>query len=100
MFDWVDNALTEIKNTLNDVVDTLVNILVDRATQAMEAIGLVDLWNDLLQTSVIESLLGYAPLAHRLIHWDIISTVAVAEIAIIVALVTFKVIVKAIPTIW
>ena len=100
MWDWVDNALTEIKNTLNDVVDTLVNIFVSRATQAMEALGLADLWNDLLQTQIIESLLAYAPLAHRLIHWDIVSLVAVTEIAIIVAIVTFKIIVKAIPTIW
>ena len=96
MFDWVDDALDAIKELFND----LLNTLVDLASGALTDLGIADLWNDLLQTDVINSLLTYAPLADKLIQWHVVTIIFTAEFAILISLVTFKVIVKLIPTVW
>ena len=70
------------------------------AVSALDSLGISDLWNDLLQTEAIGTLLSYAPLADKLVNWSVVSGVIAAEFAILIALVTFKIIVKAIPTVW
>jgi hypothetical protein len=96
MFDWVSDAIDSIKEIFYDIVD----FFVDMASQALQSIGLAQAWDDLLATGAIQTLLSYAPLADKLISWEIITAVTVAEMTILLGLVTFKVVVKMIPTIW
>lgn len=96
MFDWVTDAIEAIKNIFYDIVD----FFVEMASDAMSAIGLTDAWESLLNTGAIQGLLTYAPLADKLIMWEVVSAVLIAEMTILLGLVSFKVIVKLIPTVW
>ena len=96
MFDWVSDALEFIKGIFYDIVIWFV----DLASDAMVSVGLADTWNDLIQTEAIETLLTYAPLADKLIMWNVIQAVTLAEMTILLGIVSFKVVVKMIPTIW
>ena len=96
MFDWVTDAIEAIKNIFYDIVDFFVEV----ASDAMSAVGLTDAWNSLMQTGAIQGLLTYAPLADKLIMWEVVSVVLIAEMTILLGLVAFKVVVKMIPTIW
>jgi hypothetical protein len=96
MFDWVTDAIDSIKEIFFDIVD----FFVEMGSQAMDAIGLAETWNTLLDTGAIQTLLSYAPLADKLIMWDVITAVTVAEMTILLGIVAFKVVVKLIPTIW
>ena len=96
MFDWVLEGIEGIKQIFYDLVDWFV----EKGAEALDAIGIADSWNDITDTTVIQDLLEYAPLADRLIYWDIITAITIAEMTILLAILSFKIVVKLIPTIW
>lgn len=96
MFELLESLIDSIKETFNSIVD----IFVELASEALNELGLAQLWNDLLQTDIIGTLLTYAPLADRLIAWNIVTLVFAAEFSLLVSILTFKVVVKMIPSVW
>jgi hypothetical protein len=96
MFDWVLEGIEGIKQIFYDLVDWFV----EKGSDALDSIGIADEWEDILQTEIIEDLLAYAPLADKLIYWDVITLITVAEMTILIGILSFKIVVKLIPTIW
>jgi len=96
MFDWVLEGIEGIKQIFYDLVDWFV----EKGADALDSIGIADEWEDILQTEIIADLLAYAPLADKLIYWDVITLITVAEMTILLGILSFKIVVKLIPTIW
>lgn len=92
----IDGFIQGIEDFFTDLVDTLIGYGKD----ALDELGIREMFNDLLNTEPIQVLLDYVPLVNELLHLQIVAHVFATEFAILLTLVLFKIVVKVIPTIW
>jgi hypothetical protein len=96
MFD----IFSDIYELFIEFINSLAQKFISYATEALDALGISEHWNDLLATDTIGSLLTYAPWASLLIDWNVILLTFSASFTIIISITLFKIIVKVIPTIY
>lgn len=90
-----------ILNTIEFFYTGFISSLVDAAEELLANTPIKSHWDDLIANETLRfAILDYAPLADRLINWEVIKTMLQAEFALLVAILKFKIGVKLIPSIW
>mgnify|MGYP001285661786 CR=1 FL=1 len=92
----IDGFLEGIESFFVDLVDDLSEL----AKDALDELGLREMFDQLLNTAPIQTLLEYTPLINELLYLPIVASVFATEFAIILTLIIFKIVVKVIPTVW
>jgi hypothetical protein len=93
MFEWLMDGIEEFFSSLLDG-------FIEMGMEALDSLGLLQMFNDLLATEPITVLLSYTPLINELISVSTVVAVFSTEFAIIATIVIFKIVVKLIPTVW